>query len=195
MNAVRAGSGLVAVALASVAGLAPVHSQQAFKSAVDLVRVPVVVSGKGGLLTRGLTAKDFDVLEDGVSQKIVAFAEGAPGDELPLYLGLLFDVSGSMELDLHDAANAAVQFVTALDEATDVTLVEFASTIRVGRFSRDSYPSLFERIRNRKADGETALHDAIGVSVSLQQGKAYADVRVAQHTTTAARNVYYNTSW
>jgi len=163
MNAVRAGSGLVAVALASVAGLAPVHSQQAFKSAVDLVRVPVVVSGKGGLLTRGLTAKDFDVLEDGVSQKIVAFAEGAPGDELPLYLGLLFDVSGSMELDLHDAANAAVQFVTALDEATDVTLVEFASTIRVGRFSRDSYPSLFERIRNRKADGETALHDAIGV--------------------------------
>jgi hypothetical protein len=127
------------VALASVAWLAPVHSQQAFKSTVDLVRVPVVVSGKDGLLTRGLTAKDFDVLEDGVSQKIVAFAEGAPGDELPLHLGLLLDVSGSMELDLHDAANAAVQFVTALDEATDVTLVEFASTIRVGRFSRDSY--------------------------------------------------------
>ena len=175
MNAVLAGSGLVAVALASVAGLAPVHSQQAFKSTVDLVRVPVVVSGKGGLLTRGLTAKDFDVLEDGVSQKIVAFAEGAPGDELPLHLGLLFDVSGSMELDLHDAANAAVQFVTALDEATDVTLVEFASTIRVGRFSRDSYPSLFERIRNRKADGETALHDAIGVYLET------ASTRPGQH--------------
>jgi len=175
MNAVRAGSGLVAVALASVAGLAPVHSQQAFKSTVDLVRVPVVVSGKGGLLTRGLTAEDFDVLEDGVSQKIVAFAEGAPGDELPLHLGLLLDVSGSMELDLHDAANAAVQFVTALDEATDVTLVEFASTIRVGRFSRDSYPSLFERIRNRKADGETALHDAIGVYLET------ASTRPGQH--------------
>lgn len=175
MNAVRAGSSLAAVALACIAGLAPVHSQQAFKSSVDLVRVPVVVSGKGGLLTRGLTAKDFEVLEDGVAQKIVAFAEGAPGDELPLHLGLLLDVSGSMELDLHDAANAAVQFVTALDEATDVTLVDFAATIRLGRFSRDSYESLFERIRNRKADGETALHDAIGVYLET------ASARPGQH--------------
>jgi VWFA-related protein len=175
MHALRAWCGLTAMALACTAGLDPARAQQTFKSGVDLVRVPVVVSGKGGLLTRGLTAKDFEVFEDGVKQAIAAFAEGAPGDELPLHLGLLLDVSGSMELDLRDAANAAVQFVTALEEATDVTLVDFAATIRLGRFSRDSYPSLFERIRNRKADGETALHDAIGVYLET------ASARPGQH--------------
>src|SRR6187397_2704136 len=135
-----------AVGLAVLSGIWPARAQQSFKSGVDLVRVPVVVTGKDGLLTRGLTAGDFEVLEDGVKQTITAFAEGAPGDDLALHLGLLLDVSGSMELDLRDAANAAVQFVTGLDEATDATLVDFATTIRLGRFSRDSYPSLFERI-------------------------------------------------
>lgn len=153
----------VTVAVAIWACVGPAGAQQSFKSGVDLVRVPVVVAGKDGLLTRGLTAKDFEILEDGVKQTITAFAEGAPGDDLELHLGLLLDVSGSMELDLRDAANAAVQFVTGLDEATDATLVEFASTIQLGRFSRDSYPSLFERIRNHKPDGDTALFDAIGV--------------------------------
>ncbi|HEX5070293.1 MAG TPA: VWA domain-containing protein [Vicinamibacterales bacterium] len=153
----------MAAALALAAGDWPARAQQSFKSGVDLVRVPVVVTGKDGLLTRGLTAKDFEVREDGVKQTITAFAEGAPGGDLELHLGLLLDVSGSMELDLRDAANAAVQFVTGLDEAADATLVEFASTIQLGRFSRDSYPRLFERIRQHKPDGDTALFDAIGV--------------------------------
>jgi hypothetical protein len=125
-----------AVAGAAVIGAAvvPRAQQQPFRTGVDLVRLPVVVRSKDGLLTRGLTAGDFEVREDGVLQKIVAFAEGAPGEDLPLHLGLLLDVSGSMELDLRDAASAAVQFVTALDEAVDATLVDFATSIRLGRF-------------------------------------------------------------
>jgi VWFA-related protein len=114
-------------------------------------------------MARNLKATDFEIFEDGVKQTIAAFAEGATGEAVPLHLGLLLDVSGSMQTDLKDAANAAVQFVTALDEAVDVTLLDFDSAIRIGRFSRDSYPRLFERIRARKADGATALYDAIGI--------------------------------
>ncbi len=154
--------GAILLAAWWLAGSALSAGQQ-FRSGVDLVRLPVVVTGRDGLLVRGLTATDFSVLEDGVPQTIAAFAAGAPGEALPLHLGLLLDGSGSMEQDLRDAANAAVQFVIALDEAVDVTFLDFDSSIRMGRFSRDSYPSLFERIRERKAEGGTALYDAVGV--------------------------------
>ena len=135
-----------------------------FKSTVNLVRLPVVVRGREGNLARGLVAGDFEVREEGQVQKITHFTEGAPGPELPLRLGLLLDTSGSMEKDLYAASSAAIRFVQAAEEATDVTFVDFDTSVRVGRFSPPSYPQLFERIRRTdKAGGYTALYDALGV--------------------------------
>ena len=154
----------VAIVAAAAAALAAApRAQTPFRSSVDLVRLPVVVTGKGGLLVRGLKAADFQVLEDGRPQTIGAFAEGAPGDPLPLHLGLLLDTSESMGDDLSGASDAVVRFINALDEAVDATFVDFDTDIRVGRFSPSSYPTLFERIRGRKASGATALYDALGV--------------------------------
>ena len=153
--------GVVVVALAAAAW--PVVAGQQFRAGVELVRLPVVVTGKDGLLTRGLTAADFEILEDGVAQKVSAFSEGAPGETLPLHLGLLLDVSESMDLDLRDAQSAAIQFVNAFEEAADVTLLDFDQSIRLGRFTRENYQRLAERIRLMKATGGTALYDALGV--------------------------------
>lgn len=136
---------------------------QQFRAAVDLVHLPVMVAVRAGEPVRGLKAEDFQVLEDGTPQKIAFFAEGDPGDTLPLHLGLLLDTSESMASDLSNAANAAVQFIGALDETADVTFIDFDTTVRVARFSPPSYPMLFERIRARKAGGMTALYDAIAV--------------------------------
>ena len=151
----------IAVTITGLVSLAAASGAQQFRAGVDLVRLPVVVTGRDGLLVRGLTADAFEVREDGVPQKVVAFAEGAPGDAVPLHLGLLLDSSGSMEKDLRDATNAAVQFVIALEEAADVTFVDFDTTIRIGRFEPSNYERLFERIRSPKAEGFTALYDAI----------------------------------
>ena len=81
--------GVVAAALALVALSAlsatttAVGTQSApqFRSRTDLVRIPLVVSGKDGVILRGLKAADFVVTEDGVAQTISAFSEGAPGEE------------------------------------------------------------------------------------------------------------------
>ena len=154
----RAGaSSLLAAAVLTVAAAA-----QQFRSGVDLVRVPIVVTGRDGLLVRGLPASAFEVREDGVPQTVAAFAEGSPGDAVPLYLGLLFDKSVSMEKDLREAVGAAVQFVSALEEARDVTLVNFDGSLSISRFAPSNYPRLFERLREQKAEGMTALHDAVG---------------------------------
>jgi Ca-activated chloride channel family protein len=143
--------------------LAALPAGQQFYAATDVVHVPIVVIGRDGQPVRGLTAADFDVREDGRPQRIQFFAEGSPGDALPLHLGLLLDTSESMQRDLADAATASIQFVNAVEDSVDVTLVDFDSTVRVGRFAPPSYPVLFERIRARKAGGMTALYDAIAM--------------------------------
>jgi Ca-activated chloride channel family protein len=154
-----------------LSGGAVLAAQQTFRAGVELVRLPVVVTAKDGRLVRGLDADGFQILEEGRPQKIAYFCEGAPGETLPLHLGLLLDGSESMDQDLNAAANAAVRFVRDLDEATDVTLVDFDSTIHLGRFIPDNYPRLFERIRERKATGGTSLYDALGVFVERMLGE------------------------
>jgi Ca-activated chloride channel family protein len=68
-----------------------------------------------------------------------------------------------MQKDLAGAATAAIRFVNTLEEARDVTFVDFADQVRVSRFSPGSYAHLFERIRGNKADGYTALYDALAM--------------------------------
>ncbi len=155
------GRTLLSAALA-LALAAPLAGRQAFRSAVDVVRVPVIVLSKAGDPVRGLKADDFEILENGRPQTLVAFAEGRPGPDVPLHLGLMLDRSESMELDLKATSDAAVRFVDAVDEAVDVTLVEFETTVQVSRFSPANYPQLFARLRNPTLGRFTALYDALG---------------------------------
>jgi Ca-activated chloride channel family protein len=164
------------IALTVAAVVCPLAAaRQAFYASADVVHVPVVVMSRSNALVHGLTSADFQVLEDGKPQQISFFSEGGAGETLPMHLGLLLDTSESMERDLPDAAGAAVKFVDSLDEAVDVTLVDFDTTIRVGKFSPQSYPMLFERIRARKASGMTALYDALALYIGQ------ANTRDGQH--------------
>ena len=52
----------------------PVRPAPVFRSGVNLVLVDVVVRDKSGAPFKGLTADDFDLLEDGVRQQILTFA-------------------------------------------------------------------------------------------------------------------------
>lgn len=153
----------VVVLLAGTWILPPIKAaQQVFRAATDVVSLPVTVTGRGDTLVPGLQREQFEVLEDGKPQTLTYFATGASPD-VPLHLGLLLDTSGSMQKDLAAAATAAVRFVNTLEEARDVTFVDFADEVRVSRFSPGSYPHLFDRIRGNKADGYTALYDAIAM--------------------------------
>ena len=149
------------IAVAAVAG-----AQQTFRTAVDLVHFGVVVTDKQGSPITGLTADDFDVKEAGKPQTIKFFSAGDPANAPPLHVGFLLDASGSMEEDLKDVRTAAIKFLNAMDRAEDITLVDFDTEVRMARYSGSEYARLIERIRERKADGMTALYDAIGVYLS-----------------------------
>ena len=142
-----------------------------FRAAVDLVHFPVTVIDKQGKPITGLTADDFQIVENGKKQAVKYCAAGNLEDAPPMHLGLLLDTSGSMADDIKDARTAAVKFVNALDHAQDVTLVDFDTQVRVARFGLDDYERLVERIRARKPDGWTALYDAIGVYLNGAQNQ------------------------
>jgi Ca-activated chloride channel homolog len=149
------------MALVAAAGVAA--RQQTFRTGVDLVHFTVVVSDKQGAPITELTKEDFEIVEAGKPQTITLFAAGDPADAPPLHLGFLLDASGSMGSEMADVRTAAIKFLNAMDAAVDVTLVDFDTQVNVARYSASEYPRLIERIRARKADGYTALYDALGV--------------------------------
>ena len=78
----------MALCLLATLGLAQVD----FRTDVHLVNIGFSVRDPQGKLVTSLTQDDFEVLEDGVPQKVAFFARSA---DVPLTLGLIVDMSGS----------------------------------------------------------------------------------------------------
>jgi Ca-activated chloride channel family protein len=175
-------TGIIACALLASAWLVGADAQQqpTYRSGIDVVSLGVTVLDRKGAFIADLRAEDIEVYEDGQKQTLSFFipcaAQGDPAgaERAPLHLGALFDISGSMEEDLRFARSAAIKFLNSLGEARDFTLVDFDTEVRVARFSQAEFARLVERLRNRKADGNTALWDALGVyldGASMQDGR------------------------
>jgi Ca-activated chloride channel family protein len=150
----------------AIATVTVAAAQQTFRTAIDLVHFGVVVTDKQGSPITGLTADDFEIREAGKPQTIKFFNAGDPENAPPLHVGFLLDTSGSMEEDLKDVRTAAVKFLNAMDQAEDITLVDFDTEVRKTTYSGSEFARMIERIRGRKADGMTALYDALAVYLS-----------------------------
>ncbi len=140
-----------------------VAQQPTFRSQIDLVNFGVVVTDKQGTPITGLTADDFEIKEQGKPQTIKFFAAGDPENAPALHVGFLLDTSGSMEEDIKNVRTAAVKFLNTMEQAEDITLVDFDTEVRMARYEQNNYGQLIERIRGRKTDGYTALYDALGL--------------------------------
>jgi Ca-activated chloride channel family protein len=157
-----AGAALLAVTLLSLCSLSA-RAQFSYKTGVDVAGFTVTVVDRAGEPVENLRADDFEVREDGVLQSITYFSTSSGDDAVPLHVGLLFDVSESMERDLAFSRNAAIKFLNTFPRAVDFTLVEFSDDVRAARFSQNDFPRLVERIRSGKAKGRTSLYDAVTV--------------------------------
>lgn len=122
-----------------------------------LVLVPVTVTDRRGTFVNGLSRQHFTITEDGIPQQIRSFAE----EDVPVSIGIVFDLSGSMKSNL-DAAKmslrALLKDANPLDEA-------FLSTVSTRPGTTSAFTQDLDGIVNRiafaDADGDTALIDTI----------------------------------
>ena len=153
------------VAAALAIGMTNLGAQTpTFHTGIDLATFGVTVVDRKGEYLTNLNLEDFEILEDGQKQAIKYFARGTDIENGPeMHVGLLFDTSGSMTDDIKLSRSAAVKFLNTLNEAKDMTLVDFDTEVRVAKYGQKDFPRMVERIRGRAPDGETVLYDAMGV--------------------------------
>jgi Ca-activated chloride channel family protein len=156
---------MLALALLAAPAASGLAGQQApFRAETSLVRVGVTVRDRAAALVTNLAPGDFTILEDGRAQAVSYFAQGDGGGEpVETHVGLLLDTSGSMGDDIALARSAAIRFLNTLNDAADMTLVDFDTEVRVARYGQQDFPRMVERIRSRKPGGYTAMYDALGV--------------------------------
>ena len=129
-----------------------------FVSGVSVVEVYATVTDDKGEPVTGLTAGDFQVLEDGTSQTIATFAAG----DFPLNAAVALDRSFSVAGERLEAIKrAAHTFIDAIRPEDRVLIVKIGTTFEVA----DARAAQHARIDEIDAWGTTALHDSIIESI------------------------------
>jgi VWFA-related protein len=139
--------------------------QITFRTAVDLVRVDVLATDRGQPI-RGLTARDFELLDDGVPQAVDAvFAETHAVDVF-----LLFDTSGSVEgralEHLKEAAGAVLDGLRDQDRAE---LLTFSHLVTLGVRLTGNLALVRRAVDGIEASGATSLLDALYLDLVRHQ--------------------------
>ena len=137
------------------------------EDALHLVLVPTSVEDRRGRTVRGLTRRDFRVLENQVPQQIAFFDQEA--DE-PISIAFMLDLSGSMRQvgKLENAKEAIRFFIDSLRPRDRFGLVGFADeqVVWITPFTADR-PTFLERLQVQEGYGQTALHDAVAAAPTL----------------------------
>jgi len=126
---------------------------------VNLVELYVAVTDKSNQPVLGLEQGDFEVYEAGKKQEIAKFEQV---QNLPLTVGVLLDTSGSMESTIGIAARTAGDFLQRVTKKKDKAFaVSFAGRPRLDMPPTDDIEEVARSISGLRAEGETALHDAL----------------------------------
>jgi Ca-activated chloride channel homolog len=133
------------------------------RAGIDLVQFDIAVTDRRGAIVGGLTADDFEVVENGRRQTVSVFAGGGEEQPADLQMGILLDLSSSMASRLPLLRDATIEVLNRLPEAIDYTLVEVGNDARRSRFTRREFGALVERVRRLKPNetASTALWDGL----------------------------------
>ena len=166
-------SGLIAVP-AGAQTQGPTHPEnsqkiekgKSLKAETEITLVPISVTDPYGRLVTGLEQENFRVFEDNSEQEIVRFTS----EDVPISIGVIFDMSGSMTDKIEKSRLAAVQFFRTANPQDEFLLVNFNDRAQLASSFTGSVEELQNHLMFTAARGETALLDGIYLGLSEMKG-------------------------
>jgi Ca-activated chloride channel homolog len=128
----------------------------------DMTLVNVSVLDPLGRIVTGLRQDNFRVFEDGTEQEITYFAS----DDVPVSIGVIFDMSGSMADKIQKSRNAAVQFFRTANPDDEFFLVDFNDEAQLITPFTNNVDQLQNQLMYTAAHGMTALYDGVYLGLS-----------------------------
>jgi Ca-activated chloride channel family protein len=127
-----------------------------------LALVTVTVTDPLNRLVTGLEKDNFRVYEDGVEQEVVTLSS----EDVPVSIGLVFDMSGSMSDKVEKARQAAVEFMRTANPLDQFFLVSFNDRAELTSGFTYRTEELQNRMMFTAPRGRTALLDAVYLGLS-----------------------------
>jgi Ca-activated chloride channel family protein len=109
-----------------------------------------------------LEPDDFRIFENNVEQEIRYFSS----EDVPISIGIIFDLSGSMVHKIGKAKEAALQFFKAANPQDEFFLVSFNEHAELASTFANTVEDLQSRLVSSSAKGRTALLDGIYLGLS-----------------------------
>jgi Ca-activated chloride channel homolog len=128
---------------------------------VDLVLMYTSVFDKNGRFVSGLKKDNFKVYEDGIEQQISSFSQ----EDVPVSMGILLDLSGSMRGKIDQVNKAALAFIRASNPQDQVFLIGFNEEVELLQDFTNDIDEITDTLDNTVVSGGTAAYDAIYLGV------------------------------
>jgi Ca-activated chloride channel family protein len=144
-----------------------------FRAESNLVVIPVSVTDTVNRFVLGLRKEDFKLFDNGVEQPVAHFS----GEDVPLSIGLAFDISGSMDFKMRSSRDAALTMLKTLSSEDEAFLVEFNDKPNLAVGFTNKSGDIKDALVKIQSSGLTALLDA--VKFSLTQMKEAKNARKA----------------
>jgi Ca-activated chloride channel family protein len=143
-----------------------IQKGQPIRTETQITLVGASVTDPLGRLVTGLQQENFRVFEDGVEQEIVRFSS----EDVPVSIGVIFDMSGSMADKIDKSRQAAVQFFRTANPQDEFFLVDFNDRAQLISAFTGSVDDLQDRLMYTGAHGLTALFDGVYLGLSQMRG-------------------------
>lgn len=135
---------------------------------VNLVLVPVTVTDPRDRLVTGLEKENFTVFDNNIAQTLKSFST----EDAPVTIGIVFDLSGSMQSKFTRARKALTEFLRTCNPQDEFFVVGFNDRPAVIVDYTSDVNDVDARMVMLKPENRTALIDAIYLGIDhLKQGK------------------------
>ena len=139
------------------------------RKTVELVLVPVTVMDGSNRIVTGLEQENFQLYEDERLQPIKHFWK----EDEPVSIGIVLDVSGSMDTKIDRARDAVMALLKASNPQDEFFLMTFADRPSVVRDFTQDVDDIQGELLFTKPKGRTSLLDAIVLAVNNMKKARY----------------------